>query len=225
MAIGSPAPAAAAARPEREDRARLAGIYAVVDRSLVSDPLRCLAAVLAAGVRLVQYRAKSGVDPRLVRRMRVRTAAVGALLIVNDDVEAALKADGLHVGQEDLGALDGGALRRRMGRRLLGISCATPQEARAAAQVGADYLGVGPFAPTGTKSDAGAPIGEAGVRRVAGSTALPVAAIGGIGLENLDAVARSGAAMAAVAGALVHGGDPYRAARSLVERWSRIGPQ
>lgn len=203
---------------------RLRGVYALVDRGLVADPLGFLVAILAAGVRLVQYRSKSGVDLETVRRMRVRTASAGALLIVNDDLEAALEADGLHVGQGDLAALDVATLRARLGRRVLGISCTTPEEAHFAAALGADYLGVGPFAPTGTKLDAGAPIGEAGLHRVLGATPLPVAAIGGIGLGNLEAVARSGAAMACLAGALVHGGDPYSDARALVRRWAQVSP-
>ncbi|MFZ1124489.1 MAG: thiamine phosphate synthase [Candidatus Baltobacteraceae bacterium] len=207
-----------------ERGAKLSGIYALVDRGLVDDPIGLAVAVLAAGVRVLQYRAKSGVDPAIVRRMRAHTAAARAILIVNDDVEAALEADGLHVGQSDLAALDLAALRARLGSRLLGISCATPQEARVAAELGADYLGAGPFAPTGTKLDAGAPIGAEGLRGVVSATALPVAAIGGIGLENLETVARSGAAMACIGGALVHGGDPHAAALALVRRWAEVAP-
>ncbi|MGP6159365.1 MAG: thiamine phosphate synthase [Vulcanimicrobiaceae bacterium] len=201
---------------------RLFGIYALVDRGLVSDPLRFLVATLTGGVRLVQYRSKAGVEREVVRRMHARTQAAGALLIVNDDVEAALEADGLHVGQEDLLALDAATLRARLGRRMLGISCATRQEVEVAAALGADYVGVGPFAPTGTKLDAGAPIGEAGLRRVRGATALPIAAVGGIGLADLEAVARSGAAMACIGGALVQANDPYGNARALVRRWSQV---
>jgi thiamine-phosphate pyrophosphorylase len=211
--------------PSRGARgARLSGIYALVDRGLVDDPLGFLVAVLTAGVRVVQYRAKNGVDPELVRRMHVRTTAARAVLIVNDDVDAALEADGLHIGQGDLAGLDVAALRGRLGSRLLGISCATPQEAHVAAALGADYLGAGPFAPTGTKLDAGAPIGEAGLRRVTSASALPVAAIGGIGLGNLEAVARGGAVMACIAGALVQGGDPYAEARALIRRWAQLAP-
>jgi thiamine-phosphate pyrophosphorylase len=203
-------------------RVRLSGIYALVDRELVSDPLKFVVSVLAAGVRLVQYRAKGGVDRELVRRLRVRTRQAGAVLIVNDDRAAALDADGLHVGQEDVAALDASALRAQLRGLILGISCATPEEAARAAALGADYLGVGPFARTATKADAGPPIGEAGLRRVTEATKLPVAAIGGIELSNLEAVVRGGAAMAAVAGAISHGADPFVEARALVLRWAAL---
>ena len=203
-------------------RVRLSGIYALIYRELVSDPLKFVVSVLAAGVRLVQYRAKGGVDRELVRRLHVRTRQVGAVLIVNDDLEAALDADGLHVGQEDVSALDASALRAQLGSLILGISCATTEEAARAAALGADYLGVGPFARTATKADAGPPIGEAGLRRVTEATKLPVAAIGGIELSNLEAVVRSGAAMAAVAGAISRGPDPYIDAHALVLRWTAL---
>ena len=126
----------------------------------------------------------------------------GALFIVNQDLDAACEADGLHVGQEDLALLDGKNLRERLGRRILGISCSTPAEALEAERVGADYVGVGPFNATSSKGDAGPAIGEAGVRAVVRATRLPVAAIGGIGVADVETVARSGARMAAVISAI-----------------------
>jgi thiamine-phosphate pyrophosphorylase len=200
----------------------LSGIYAIIDRAATRDPFPLLAAVLSAGVRLVQYRAKAGVDRGVVARMLERTRAAGALLIVNDDLEAALQADGLHVGQEDLAAHDAGALRRRLGARILGISCGTAAEAQRAREVGADYVGAGPFAATETKRDAGPAIGEAGVRAMVAAACVPVAAIGGIGLGNLAVVADTGAAMAAVISAVAEATDPRAAAAALVREWARL---
>src|SRR5438132_11601841 len=125
---------------------KLRGIYAIVDAERTEEPFELLDDVFAAGVSIVQYRAKRGVDRDLLERMLARTRDAGALLIVNDDLEAALAADGLHLGQEDLAAHDPATLRARLGRRILGISCATPAEAQTAAAFGADYLGIGPFA-------------------------------------------------------------------------------
>ena len=204
-------------------RARhLNGIYAIVDAGTSAAPLDLLESLLGAGIVLVQYRAKGGIDRDLVRRMHRLTRAADATLIVNDDLDAALDADGLHLGQDDIAALDAGALRARLAGRLLGISCATPEQARAAATLGADYVGTGPFAATGSKRDARAPIGAHGVRAVVAATSLPVAAIGGIGLENLPEVAGTGAAMAAIISALAYGPDPGRNARALIERWQSV---
>ena len=201
---------------------RLFGIYAIIDSVSSPDPERDADAVLRGGVRLVQYRAKSGIDRWVVRRLHGLTAQHGALLIVNDDESAAEDADGLHVGQEDL-ALIAPGLRDRLGARVLGISCGTPSEAVAARGLGADYIGVGPFAQSGSKADAGPAIGAPGLAAVgAAARDIPVAAIGGIGLDELAAVAGAGARMAAVISALVADGDPEGAARRLVGRWKEL---
>jgi thiamine-phosphate pyrophosphorylase len=197
-------------------------VYAIVDSGASVDPVAVTEAVVRGGVRLVQYRSKAGVDRALVRRLHHATARAGALLIVNDDPVAAHDADGLHVGQEDLAAMPPG-IRDRLSGRILGVSCGTASEARAAVRLGADYLGVGPFAVTSSKADAGEAIGPAGTAAVVDAAgAVPVAAIGGITLERLGEVAATGAAMAAVLSALVGSGDPEFAARAFVERWARL---
>jgi thiamine-phosphate diphosphorylase len=202
----------------------LRGIYGIVDRDVASEPFALLDALLDAGVRVVQYRAKSGVDPQIVRAMHAVTRARGALLIVNDDLACALEADGWHAGQEDLADHDLATIRATLGSRIFGVSCGVASEALVAERFGADYVGVGPYAATGTKADAGAAIGEAGVRAVVGATSLPVVAIGGIDADNLAGVARSGAAMAAVISAIARAADPASAARDLVARWSALAP-
>jgi thiamine-phosphate diphosphorylase len=204
--------------------AQLCGIYAIVDPAAIASPLALLDDVLAAGVRLVQFRAKAGVDRPLLRALHERTRDAGALLIVNDDLDAALEADGLHAGQEDLARLGASGLRARLSGLVLGISCGLPAEARVAERLGADYVGTGPFAPTASKADAGEAIGTAGLRAVVAATALPVAAIGGIGLAELAAVAAAGARMAAVISAISGGPDPRANARALVERWAEVAP-
>ncbi len=198
------------------------GIYAVVDAASTAQPVTLLDGILAAGIRIVQYRAKAGVSRELVRVLRARARRAGARLVVNDDVEAALDADGLHVGQEDLAACDVPALRAKLGHRLLGVSCDTGALALAAGRIGADYVGVGPFAVTSTKADAGAPIGAAGIAAVVRESPVPVVAIGGIGPANLAEVVASGAAMAAVVSAIAGADDPAAAARDLVLRWQRL---
>ncbi len=201
-------------------RTGLTGIYGIVDRDVGDDSLALLDAMLVARITVVQYRAKSGVAPGVVRAMHERTQAAGARLIVNDDLEAALEADGVHLGQEDLAGLDIAGVRARLGARLLGISCGTPREAVHAERAGADYVGVGPFNATASKDDAGAAIGAAGLAEVARATRLPVVAIGGIGIADLPAVVGSGAAMAAVISAIARADDPASAARALVRGWA-----
>jgi thiamine-phosphate pyrophosphorylase len=210
----------AAARVTRAQRAaRLRGIYAIVNESERAPEIA--KAALDAGVGIVQYRAKQGVVRERLAVLRALTHRYDALLIVNDDARAAgdFACDGVHLGPDDPGFADPAALRGPLGELLIGLSCGTADEARLADAAGVDYLGVGSVYATGSKADAGAPIGIEGLLRVARVTSLPVAAIGGIGVANLPQIRRSGVAMAAVISALA-GDDPYRAARELVAEWN-----
>ena len=199
-----------------------AGIYGIVDRAVCGDdPFRVLDGMLAAGVRVVQYRAKAGVNRDIVRALHARTQSARALLFVNDDLEAALLADGLHVGQEDLADLEAGAFVR-LERRVLGVSCGVADEAIAAVGLGAHYVGVGPYAATASKGDAGDAIGAAGVTAVVRAVGVPVVAIGGIDARNAVAVRAAGAAMGAVISAIGAAADPETAARELVRAWGPV---
>ena len=207
------------ARITRAGRAAgLRGIYLIVNEG-PRDPVAIARAALDAGVGIVQYRAKAGVVAERLRALRTATAQRGALLVVNDDWEAALAfdADGVHLGPDDDGFSSVARVRAAVGDRLIGLSCGTAAEAGSAGD--ADYLGVGAVYPTGSKDDAGAPIGIAGMLEVARATRLPVAAIGGILETNLAAVRDGGVAMAAVISAVAGAPDPGAAAARLVAIW------
>jgi thiamine-phosphate diphosphorylase len=202
--------------PER--RALLRGIYALVEPERAA-PEPFVRALLAGGIRLVQIRAKRGIARATLTNIVALVRAAGGCTIVNDDVDAALLADGVHLGQEDVLEHDLRTVRERLGDRIIGLSCGTPAEARAADPALFDYLGIGPMFATGSKADAGPPIGVAGVRAVVAATALPTAAIGGIGLDAIPLVRESGATMAAIISALYAGADPSVTARALVRAW------
>jgi thiamine-phosphate pyrophosphorylase len=198
---------------------RLRGIYALIEPQRHADPLAYVDALLRGGIRLFQLRAKQGADVALLDAFVARVRAADGLAIVNDDVVLAERADGVHLGQDDAVLHDLSDLRRRLGSRTIGLSCGTPGEARAA-HPAVDYIGAGPMFATGSKADAGGPIGASGVRVVVEATALPVAAIGGIALEGLGRVRETGAAMAAVISALAGAADPEAAARAFVGAWN-----
>ena len=126
----------------------------------------------------------------------------------------------MHLGPGDDGFADVAPVRAALGDRLIGLSCGTVDEARAAGAADADYLGVGSVFATASKADAGEPIGIDGLRASPAATPLPVAAIGGIDAINLADVRaqrrRDGGR---------HLGDreradPARAARRLVRAWN-----
>lgn len=198
----------------------LRGIYAIVDAA-EGDVLAQLDDVLAGGVRLIQYRCKTGPDRRILAVAHERTLRAGATLIVNDAWDLAGDADGVHLGQEDLAFARHASLRERLAGKIVGISCPDVETAKAAAAMGADYLGVGSMYATDSKIDAGEPIGPQGVRAVVAAVDLPVAAIGGIALGHIPEVRGTGAAMAAVISAISRAPDRCAAARALVDAWER----
>jgi len=205
----------------RERGIRLGGIYVILNDS---PALPALARdVLDGGVRIVQYRAKSGIVKERLRRVRALTRERAALLVVNDDRQAALEfdCDGVHLGPDDEGFDRVAAVRARLGERLIGLSCGTPEEVRAANAAPVDYAGIGSVYATSSKDDAGAPIGVPALRALVEACALPVAAIGGITLARIPEIRASGAAMAAVISAVADSSDAKRAARALVDAWQR----
>ncbi|PAU83105.1 thiamine phosphate synthase [Halorubrum salipaludis] len=179
-------------------------------------------AALDGGVDAVQLREK-GRSAReryeLGRRLRELTADAGVALIVNDrvDLAAAVDADGVHLGQSDLPAA---VARERLGdEAIVGVSASTVPEARAAADAGADYLGVGAVYETDTKDVASESngVGPERVAAIAEAVDLPVVGIGGIDAGNAGAVAAAGAAGVAVVSAITAADDPRAATAELRE--------
>jgi thiamine-phosphate pyrophosphorylase len=199
-------------------RERLRGVYVILDGEVMADLLRVLDEALRAGIRLFQYREKRGPDRELLLALHARTRATGGLLLVNDAVELAHLADGVHLGQDDLRQESLPELRRRLAGKIIGLSAHTPAQAAAALEV--DYLGVGPFRATTSKARTRAPLGIAGLVAVARATDLPVCAIGGITPADLGELRADRISMVAVIGAIAKAEDPFRAARSLYEAWN-----
>lgn len=206
-------------------QALLNGIYAIVNEG-EPDPVSLARAILAGGVRVVQYRAKRGIVPDHAQAMRDLTRASDALFIINDDWRAVktYEADGVHVGTDDVHPAELAQIRALLPGRIIGVSCATQSEARAAERSGADYAGVGSVYATSSKADAGPPIGIAGLVRVAHSTRLPVVAIGGITLESIREIRSAHVAMAAFISAIASASDPQAASAALVREWNRLRP-
>jgi len=199
---------------------RLPRLYAIVDPlDTGRDPVVLADAMLAGGARLVQLRLKD-TPGRVVHdvagTIAVHARAAGARLLVNDrpDVAAAVRADGVHLGQTDLPVA---VARRILGPgRLVGVSTHDLDEARAAIAAGADYLGVGPIYPTTSKAGALPARGLALVAAVRPLTAAPLVAIGGIDATTARAVLDAGADAVAMIGALVRAPDVAAATRALL---------
>lgn len=189
-----------------------APIYALTDDKLSRgrSVIEVVNSMLLAGVKIIQYREKekkSGLMLRECREIRRLTLEAGACFIVNDHVDIAMlcDADGVHVGQDDLPVPE---VRGLVGpEKIIGLSTHSPEQARAAIGLGADYIGVGPIYATQTKKDVCAPVTLRYLDWVVANTALPFVAIGGIKLHNIADVVRHGASCCALVSEIVGAPD------------------
>jgi thiamine-phosphate pyrophosphorylase len=192
----------------------------------VTDILTLIGRAVRGGATLVQLRGKAWTDRQfldLATQARELLMPAGVPLIINDraDIARAAGADGVHLGQTDLPVA---AAREILGRRsIIGLSAATPGDAREGEVAGADYLGVGPVFVTRSKEDAGAPLGLVAIRKIRSVTNLPILAIGGISAENAPAVISAGADGVAVISAITAAGDPAREAAKIIESIGILG--
>lgn len=190
VAYENPVPATAVLARLRF-RSLSGGAYVVTS----NDHLQVAREACRGGARIVQYRDKDApamLRLETARRIREVTREHGALFIVNDQLDIALlsSADGVHLGQEDVAIADARSLLPP--EMIIGVSCSSLAEARAAVRQGADYLGVGAVFATPVK--AGYPVvGLEGLRRIADEVSIPLAAIGGVNLGNMAAVKAAGA--------------------------------
>ena len=198
-------------------------LYAILDVALCRErglePLAVLDAFLAGGARLIQLRDKT---PSSASRLALADAAVararpaGALLIVNDraDIAAMSRADGVHVGQEDLAVADARAV---VGAdAIVGISTHDPAQVDAAAKTDATYIAVGPIYGTTTK-ETGYEARGLDFVGYAARQGRPVVAIGGITLERAPEAIAAGAAAVAVISDLLRE-DPAEMVRRFRRR-------
>ena len=164
-------------------------LYAVTDTSWLRG--RTLAQqveeALRGGATMVQLREKELQGEALEQEAREILAICrqyGVPLLINDDVMLAKKigADGVHVGQDDMSAAKA---RELLGEdAIIGVTARTVEQALAAQEAGADYLGSGAVFGTSTKKDA-KPMDPAYFQQICESVSIPVVAIGGVTLDNI----------------------------------------
>jgi thiamine-phosphate pyrophosphorylase len=206
----------------------LEGLYAVTpDDPLLPRLSALVRAALEGGVKWVQYRNKTAPAP--LRRAQAADLlricrASGAKLIVNDDFWLAVEigADGAHIGRDDAPGGSLKAARDALGpHRILGVSCYNEiQRAEAAAQAGADYLAVGSVFASATKPQATRSSLDM-LTETKRRFGLPVAAIGGITLDNAPQVINAGADMLAVVSDLFNAMNIKGRAEAFQTLWSK----
>lgn len=186
-------------------------LYAVTDRSWVGTQTlyEQVEAALRGGVTCVQLREKELNDTDFLaeaKELKILCARYGVPLIINDNVELALKvdADGVHVGQEDMNAQD---VRGLIGPgKILGVTAKTIEQAQKAQLAGADYLGSGAVFGSTTKPNA-RPMTKELLHSICQSVTIPVVAIGGIHRGNIASLAGTGIRGAAVVSGIFAAAD------------------
>jgi thiamine-phosphate pyrophosphorylase len=195
-------------------------LYVILDASLLKQSeTECAAKLVAAGVRLLQYRNKEASARELLEKSRAIAELVcplGATFFVNDrpDVAYLAGADGVHVGQHDLSP---DAARMVVGKdKLVGISTHSLEQFSAVAATSADYIAVGPVFETRTKANPDPVVGAELVRRTRAMTDTPIVAIGGVTLERASDIIAAGADSVAVISDILLAPDPAERAAKYI---------
>lgn len=176
-----------------------ADIYGITaeEYSLGRNNPEVVASMIDSGIKVIQYREKEkNLREKYLECLKIRemTRQAGVTFIVNDHVDLALlvKADGVHIGQDDLPPE---RVRELVGEKMIiGLSTHSPAQAEEAVKTGVvDYIGVGPIFATSTKKDVCQPVGLDYLDYVVRNINIPFVAIGGIKENNIALISRRGA--------------------------------
>ncbi len=188
------------------------GYYFITDSSFSKNGnFSDVCNAVKAEVSFVQFREKKGTTRNLYNdALALREQCKGTTkFIVNDriDIAMAVDADGVHIGQDDMPL---SVARKILGKdKIIGVTVHNMLEAIEATTGGADYLGVAPVFATSTKEDSGNPCGVELISEIKRKLPIPVAAIGGINLDNALDVINAGADMICAISAVVTKDDVF----------------
>lgn len=203
------------------ERLQACRLYVLIDTCESEEAFCALArSLITSGVDILQLRDKQANDRLLVSRGQLLRKLLSevkdcrTLFIMNDRPDLALltKADGVHVGQEELSVSQ---VRQVVGSEMLvGVSTHDLAQAKQAVLDGANYIGCGPTFPSQTKSFENFP-GLDFLKQVASQLAIPAFAIGGIDASNVPHVLATGVTRIAVSSAITRAPSPATAALAL----------
>jgi len=176
--------------------------------------------VVSNGATVVQLREKTlSLSAFFKKALLVRKMIPeDVLFMVNDRVDIAMAsgADGVHLGQEDLPI---SAARKVLGEsKIIGVSTHSVEQAQQAEREGADYIAIGPVFSTATKPDVGSAKGIEIIGKTKEKVHIPVIAIGGINLDNVEKTLKAGADGVAVISAVFKEANTGLATRRLSEK-------
>ncbi len=199
------------------------GVYGITDEKFSNgrDALFQVKEMCRAGIPIIQYREKyreMRYKFNMAKEIRKVTYDYGTKLIIDDHVDIALAvdADGVHIGQEDIPALE---VRQLLGpRKMIGLSTHAMHQLTEASTLPIDYVGVGPIYSTQTKVNVCAPVGLSYLEEAVAANLKPFVAIGGIKEANLEAVLERGAKTVCLVTEIIGADNIYEVAKRLHER-------
>lgn len=201
-------------------------LYLCTDRDIMTAKTveEAVESALKGGCSAVQLREKNCCAREflsLAKRLKIVTKSYNVPLIINDRADIALLAgaDGVHLGQSDLPCKE---VRKLAGADfLIGVSCATPQEAKQAQLDGADYLGVGAVFQTTTKTNT-RPVTKETLTAIRKAVDIPFVIIGGVNEKNICEFKGIGINGAAVISAILGKEDIKKAAQVMRDAAEKI---
>ncbi len=191
------------------------------ERSRIDFLTKTVGSAIRGGVSVVQYREKHLPTKKMVEEAKVLRELCRSnrvLFLVNDriDVALAVDADGVHLGQDDMPV----PIARRLlsGKKVIGLTVHNEKELREAERLGVDYVSFAPVFATPTKPDHQEPMGVEKLKKLVSIAKVPAVAIGGINIDNVEQVFRTGVDGVCVVSAIMGAPNPEEATRRLLER-------
>lgn len=198
-------------------------IYLITDRTNTGgrDLKEIISEAVGVGIRGIQLREKGLPTRELLRlagELREITCKAEARLLINErvDICLAVGADGVHIGMD---SIPPNVARNILGEeKIIGVSTHSIEEARIAERQGADFITLGPIYYTGSKAQYGRPLGTEIIKIVSEGIKIPIFAIGGIKIDNIELVLKAGAHGIAMISAIMSSRDiPYSAQRFVAK--------
>ena len=180
---------------------------------------------LKGGITLFQFREKGkgaleGKEKlELAIQLKNLCKKYNVPFIVNDDIELALEidADGVHVGQDDLGVDE---IRKLMPNKIIGLSIGNEEELKQSNVEYVDYVGVGPVYVTQSKDDAGGAIGYEGLELMRKLLPqMPLVAIGGIQTQHIKNVMKTNVDGVSIISAISYSDNIEKTVREMNEQF------
>lgn len=207
-------------------------VYAITDRNSIERGFRgrkitdAVEQAIIGGATIIQIREKQlNFQDFLNEAIEIKqiTNIYNIPLIINDNIEVALacKADGVHIGQDDMSVIEA---RKILGNNaIIGVSATNPQEAIEAEKNGADYLGVGALFPEYMQSKPDAKcVSLEELKQITQSVKIPVVAIGGIKMQTIDRLKNTNIDGVAVISAIFANQDIITSTKEFVKKVNNV---